>query len=466
MIKLVKNLKFRLLFALCIILFALFYGFGYAIVHALEHSYRQSTDASLFTVLKDIKHDYVEHPDTIEKMINEVKEEFDMPLLYVQVVSLNLRLNSIDISVRSHDLKKESLNATTELLHDAAQRSDQITFSMSALPALTQRNVRIGTLLLSDKNEHLIFLQCAVPYDKHTPQIKELTLTLWIGFSSLLVVIMVLAYGLMSQSLRNVQKVTNAAKKISTQDSASIIPKTHVAYEIDDLIDTFNTLLFELQHAYAQVKQFGQNASHELKTPLTIMKGEIEVGLRKEREGEEYRTILRNVAKEIILLQEVIEKILFLSSNTSLDLQKHFEEVYIDEILLDALQEKTPLAKDRSIALVVEHLEPLSQKGNPTLLKIAFANIIDNAIKYSPASSTIRIALQGRRLSVQDEGIGISKEDLSHIYEQFYRGKNGKETAKGSGLGLALVKTILDLHGFGIEVSSQEGAYTNISILF
>lgn len=466
MTKLVKNLKFRLLSALFVILFVLFYGFGYAIIHALEHSYKQSMDTALFTVLKDIKHDYVDHPENIEKMINEVKEEFDIPLLYVQVVSLDLRLESPDILIRSLDLKDESLDVKPELLHEVASRSDKITFSMTSLPRLTQRSVRVGTLYLSDKNERLLFLQCAMPYEKHTPQIKELILTLWIGFSFLLAVIMTVAYGLISQSLRNVQSVTNAAKKISTQDSASVIPKTHVAYEIDDLIDTFNRLLQELQHAYAQVKQFGQNASHELKTPLTIMKGEIEVGLRKERSEEDYKTILRNVDKEIHALQSIIEKILFLSSNTSLDVKKHFEEVYIDEIVLDAIEEKTPLAEERSITLKLDDLEPFSHQGNATLLKIAIANLIDNAIKYSPVSSVIRVSLKNRRLVIHDEGMGISQDDLEHIYEQFYRGDRGKKAAKGNGLGMALVKTILDLHDVSIDIVSKESAFTIVTLSF
>jgi signal transduction histidine kinase len=180
------------------------------------------------------------------------------------------------------------------------------------------------------------------------------------GLSSLLIIILVLAYILISKSLQNVQKVTNTAKEISTQDLHSTIPQTHIAYEIDDLIATFNTLLNELQNAYSQVKQFGQNASHELKTPLTIIQGEVDVGLRKERTYEEYQQILHKVAKEVSTLHTVIEKILFLSSTTKNDLKNHFSEVYLDEVLLDAIEEKRLICEQKNITLHVNSLEALS----------------------------------------------------------------------------------------------------------
>jgi len=466
MINLFKSLKLRLLLALFVILFTLFYSFGYVVVHTLEKSYQQSLDTAIFTVLKDIKHEYMKNPDHIGTMLNAVKDEFDMPLLFAQIVTFDLRLNSTAIDLRSLDLKDEKLEVTESLLHKVADRSDKITFSNMSLSKLTQRQIRIGTLFLADKGEQLVFLQCALPYDKHTPQIKKLMVTLWIGLSLLLSVILILAYYLISKSLSSVQTVTNAAKKIRAQDAQSTIPKSYVAYEVDDLIATFNALLSELQHAYAQIKQFGQNASHELKTPLTIIKGEVEVGLRKARSSEEYQSILHDVEKEISHLQEIIEKILFLSSNTTVDLKKHFTEVYIDEILLDAIQEKSLLAQGHSVTLKLDFLEAVSRQGNATLLKIAFVNLLDNAIKYSPAHSTVHITLKDQSLSIYDQGIGIDAQALEHIFEQFYRSEKGKQTSKGYGLGLALVKTIIELHNFTITISSEEGIGTQTCVSF
>ncbi|WP_263833890.1 sensor histidine kinase [Sulfurospirillum oryzae] len=461
-----KNLKFRLIGTLGVVLFTLFYSFGYIVVHTLESSYKQSLEATLFTVLKDIKHDFTQRTDKETITLDDNKAEFDIPVLYAQIVAYDSLSNTPQILNKSSDLKGEILKIEPTIVQQIFDNPEKIVFSMMSDTKLTQRKIYIGTIFLAQNEFQMLFLQCAMPYDKHTPQIKEMISTLWMGLSLLLAIILVVAYILISKSLSNVQKVTNTAKAITAHDVHSIIPQTHIAYEIDDLIDTFNTLLSELQNAYAQVKQFGQNASHELKTPLTIIKGEVDVGLRKERSAEEYQQILKKVAKEVITLHEVIEKILFLSSTTKNELKHHFSEVYLDEILIDAIEEKRPLSEQKNLHLHVNTLEAVSVLGNAALLKIVIANLIDNAIKYSTAPATIEIALFPHELHIKDEGLGIKKEELAHVFEQFYRGDESKQTTQGSGLGLAIVKNILDLHDFGISLQSQEGVGTHIFVTF
>lgn len=460
-----KSLRFRLLAALFVILSALFYSFGYLVIYTLETSYQKSIEATLFTVLKDIKHDFEEDPNK-EITLNEVKEEFAIPLLYAQVVAYDSMSNAPQILSRSSDLKELRLKIEPALIQEIFEQPGEIAFSLTFEPNLSPHKIYIGTMFLAQNEYQMLFLQCAIPYDNLTPQIQEMITTLSIGLCALLLIVLGLAYMLISKSLSNVSHVTNAAKAMRGEMAHSIIPKSHTAYEIDDLIETFNTLLSELQHAYAQVKQFGQNASHELKTPLTIIKGEVEVGLRKERTIHEYEQILEKVAKEVGVLHEVIEKILFLSSNTKNDLKKHFHEVYLDEVLLEAIEEKRPLCEPKGIHLIVETLQAQNLRGNATLLKIAIANLIDNAIKYSPQNATIHISLNAHELSIRDEGMGIKQEAIEHVFEQFYRTQESKEIASGSGLGLAIVKNIIDLHDLSITLESEEQKGTHVVIHF
>jgi signal transduction histidine kinase len=460
-----KSLKFRLITALGLILFALFYGFGYIVIHTLESSYKESLEASLFTVLKDIRHDYTEAPEK-ELALNETKEEFELPVLFTQIVAYDSMSNKPHILNRSNDLKEQNLPIELSTIQQIFEHPNDIIFSIVQDPNNHERKIYMGTMFLAQKEFQMLFLQCALPYNKHTPQIQDMIKTLWIGLCTLLFIILGLAYVLISKSLANVLHVTNVAKTLHGQIKHSTIPKSHIAYEIDDLIETFNTLLSELQHAYAQVQQFGQNASHELKTPLTIIKGEIEIGLRKERSPKEYVQILEKVGREVGSLHEVIEKILFLSSSTKNDLKKHFHELYVDEVLLEAIEEKRSLAEQKQIALSLDTLEPQNLRGNAALLKIAIANLIDNAIKYSPAHSTIHIALKEHELSIRDEGMGMSEEEMEHIFEQFYRTKESQESTKGSGLGLCIVKNILDLHDLTIHVQSDKKQGTDVRITF
>ncbi len=232
------------------------------------------------------------------------------------------------------------------------------------------------------------------------------------------------------------------------------------------MIGTFNTLINELQSSYKKLKDFGQNASHELKTPLTIMRGEIEIGLRKERSIVEYQDILHSVFTELNLLQETIEKILFLSSHSDAQLKKTFSDIYFDEVIAEVISEKQLFAKQYNIQLQIKTIEPTTVVGNFILLKILCANLIENAIKYSYAEGIIELSLIDRQFIVEDFGVGIDVEDQEAIFERFYRVDKVRNHAKGSGLGLSIVKSILDLHKFPIEVISTKGKGTKMIVTF
>ncbi|MBN1839189.1 MAG: HAMP domain-containing histidine kinase [Campylobacterales bacterium] len=468
-----KNLKFRLLFALGLILFVFFYAFGSGVIYTMKKSQERSIEASLTAYAKDLQHDYIERSDKgqtidfdeLKEELDEVKEEFDIPLLYAQLLSYKIASQEPIIIAQSQDLKGERLKLKDDLIQKILEAPEKIYFSETKNSTLTKNKIYIGTLFLGTHENQMLLLQCAMPYDKRTPEIERMKEALWIGLSLLLFIVLLLASFLISVSLRNVQNVTNSVRKIGIQDTHKSLPKSYIAKEIDDLIETFNTLLSNLQHAYAQVKQFGQNASHELKTPLTIMQGEIEVGLRKERSPLEYQAILQKINHELSHLHEVIEKILFLSSNTKGELIKHFSEIYVDEVLVECIEEKKEAARKRGITLLLDTLEPFSLQSNAILLKMVFSNLIDNAIKYAFENSHVHIALHVKHLSIENEGIEIDTKEMAQLCEPFYRSQKSKEYAKGSGLGLAIVKTILDLHRATLHFS-KEGTRTIVTVQF
>ena len=258
--------------------------------------------------------------------------------------------------------------------------------------------------------------------------------------------------------------MVDVVKNIKIDGEPHLIQPSNIAKEIDELIETFNTLIDNLQISYKKVKDFGQNASHELKTPLTIIRGEIEVGLRKGRSNEEYKEILHSTLLELDHLQEIIEKILFLGANADSDISKSFEEVYLDEILEEAIKERIALAKTKNITINLLVLEPTTILGNSGLLKIVCHNLLENAIKYSYEGGVINVSLQNNSLTIEDFGCGIPHEELPKIFDRFYRVDKVRNHKSGSGLGLSIVKNILDIHGFGIAVESLERNYTKVDI--
>lgn len=454
--KVTKNLKFRLLLGLFFFLFVIFYLFGYFLVASLKNSYLESTDAKLGVIIKDISHDY-KHQSDADTLLGDAKEEFDIQTLYVQLSTLDTQTHTVLPVSASFDLKNEPMAIDARTIENVLM-TRKIVFTTVHH---AKKTLRVAHMILDAQAKMPLILSCALQYEYHTPYLKQLKEWLWMGLGIVLSVILLMVYFIISKSFSNVQNVIDEVRSINIEETYKTIKQSHVSPEIDNLIDTFNALLTELSTAYTQVKAFGHNASHELKTPLTIMRGEIEIGLKKERSQEEYQKILASIHHEVISLQSVIEKILFLSSVTKQGLHASFEDIYMDELIHEVLEEKRMFAQQKAIDLEISTCEPITIRGNAVLLKILLNNLVENAIKYAAHTTTVRIALFQGSVYIKNSGIVISEEEISHIFERFYRGKQ-VGSISGSGLGLALVKAIADLHGFRIDVQSthEETVFT------
>jgi len=459
--KLFKNIKFRLLLGLFAFLFLIFYAFGYLLIHSLKQTYIQSIETSLTTATKDLQHEFNLDLNNSHEF-EDVKHEFNMDILYAQVVIIGKK-NAIIFS-QSKDLKEYQLRINNIDINNL--QKDSINFTTQSIKQLSPKDLKVATTLLERTKDTTIILQCAIPFNKYNPYIKQMQTLVIIGLLLLLTIILFAVYFMISKSLLETKLVIDEVKNIKIDGHPHHIKPTRIANEIDELIETFNMLIDDLQSSYKKVKDFGQNASHELKTPLTIIRGEIEVGLRKERSNDEYKEILNSIFSEVQVLQETIEKILFLSNNSDSDIRKTFEEVYIDEIVSETIEEKSTFAKTKNISLNILDLEPLTKLGNHSLLKIAISNIIDNAIKYSPLDSQINISLKGNILSIEDFGCGIEKNEIEKVFDRFYRVDKVRNHTKGNGLGLSIVKTILDIHHFTITLESVENQYTKVKIIY
>ena len=458
--KIFKSLKFRILAGLGFFLMILFYLFGYFFLNTIRQSQIKSVNDSVATALKDLQHEYnVDLNNTSE--FEDVKKEFDFDNLYVQV--LQIKNNNIIVLATSNDLK--GFNMEPEKLTLSKLSYADIYFYEIKNKNLTPNRLKVGAAYLN-KNDKRFIIQCAMGYTKNNGYVKHIEKFLIFSLLLLLLLILIVVFFVISKSLDEIKKVVSEVENIKIDGGEILLPKTGVSKEIDELIVTFNKLINELQKSYKKVKDFGQNASHELKTPLTIIRGEIEVGLRKDRSNDEYKSILQSVVVEANLLQDTVEKILFLSSNSDSDIKKNFAEVYVDEILLDIINEKNNIALKKNIQIVLCELEPFSVYGNYTLLKIAIANILDNAIKYSNSNSRIEILLTLDGLLIKDFGMGIASEQINKIFDRFFRTDKTRNHAIGTGLGLSIVKTILDLHKFKIYVKSHENIGTEFFVKF
>jgi two-component system, OmpR family, sensor histidine kinase CiaH len=224
-----------------------------------------------------------------------------------------------------------------------------------------------------------------------------------------------------------------------------------------------------IQESHDAQSRFTSDASHELRTPVAAMRSEIEVALRDEKlTKEEAKHLLRSNLEELSKLTALTDGLLRLSrlENNTLE----FKPVALDEVVTEAVKRTLPLAKKKSIT-VKENLQPeLIVNGDAASLIEMAVILIDNAIKYSPPQSTVRVELKKRQkqpvLTVRDEGQGIIKDDIPHIFDRFYRADSSrtKESTDGYGLGLAIAKSIASAHQANIHVSSTYGKGTAFHI--
>jgi len=263
-------------------------------------------------------------------------------------------------------------------------------------------------------------------------------------------------------SLKPVDILTRSAKKITAENLSQRLEVLNPHDEIGELAATFNNTLARLEAVFSRMRQFSADVSHELRTPLTILRGETEVALRWVKEPEEYRAILQSNLEEIKRMSEIIEYLLDLAKAEEGMLRLEFSEVTLNDLLDELVSQTKVLARQKGVVLAFEALYPVVISGDRLRLRQIFLNLLDNAVKYTPASGEVRVVLDsvGRyaRVAVIDTGSGIPAEDLPYIFDRFYRVDKARNRADGgTGLGLSLSSSLAEAHGGRIEVVSQQG---------
>lgn len=455
--KIFDNLKNRLIIALFTIMIFVFSLFGYLFFVEVQKNYEKSAENLLATVIKDLRYEYIfEINNAFE--FEDVKNEFEIDELFIQIVKIENQKSTI--LAKSKDLRNLQLPVAN--INVKNLKYHKIYFSNEKIGDF---NIKMAnSLIFHDKGVDII-LQCAIKKEG-TTVLQKFKQNLVVSFLILVVLILAIVNYIISKTLNQTRQVSQEVKSIKIDGKLHSINKTKIAPQIDEMIETFNFLINELQTSFQKMQEFGHNASHELKTPLTIIKNEVDVGLLNNISDEEYRQILQNISIEIDNLNEIINALLFLSSSQKDHINEKFELMYIDELLEEVLDKNRSFAQTKNIKYTILSFEPVTQSGDAELLKIALSNIVENAIKYSNQNSHIEIELSKQFVCIRDFGIGMDANEITKIFDKFYRVKSNRHTAKGFGLGLAITKNILQLHNFEIKITSEINKGTEFKILF
>jgi two-component system OmpR family sensor kinase len=292
-----------------------------------------------------------------------------------------------------------------------------------------------------------------------------------------LIIIIVLVLAALSglllarRALRPVAETADAVRRIGDRNLHERLPEPGTRDEIDRLIKVFNELLARLDRAFDLQRRFTSDASHEIGTPLTVLKGNTEVALLQRHSPEDYEAILRSNLEEIERLSKLISNLLLLARSDAGEPQITRDIVSLNDQISAVCARVSPLAQSRKIDLAAKMSAPAFIEGDPLALQQILFNLITNALRYTASGGSVRIAVarvldHQARIEVSDTGIGIPRDELPHIFDRFYRGKNVRtHEPSGSGLGLAICKTLAEAHGGYIQVESEIGKGSRFTLV-
>ena len=270
------------------------------------------------------------------------------------------------------------------------------------------------------------------------------------------------------RALKPVDKIAETAQEIGETDLSRRI-NVNTKDELGRLAATLNAMIGRLEKAFQRQKQFTSDASHELRAPLAVIEAESSLALQKERPPGDYRQSLETISQESKQMSSLIEQLLTLARADAGKEQWNFTDVNLGRAITNLSADVEVLCQEKGLSCQLGQIQDLVVKGDAARLRELFMNLLDNAIRYTPAPGTVSVSLhrEGEMaiVAIKDTGVGIAAEDMPFIFERFYRVDKARSRAQGgTGLGLAICRYIAEAHGGKIEVESQVGVGSTFSV--
>ncbi|NTW52032.1 MAG: HAMP domain-containing protein [Chlorobiaceae bacterium] len=325
--------------------------------------------------------------------------------------------------------------------------------------------------LVNSKGIADAYLIIAVPMKSAMIILLDLQNIMLVSFPAVILILFILTRAIAGRSIRPIEEVIATAEKMTQASLDQRIPMPHNQDELYRLSATINALFDRLQDAFQREKQFTADASHELKTPLAVVKGTLDVLVRKPRDIVHYEDRIRYCLDELNRMARLIDQLLMLARYENDTKNPNIVKVEISESLHSVISRIELLALEKQISIRLENTPSGTVAADPAMLEMMLENILSNAIKYSPAGSSIEIATSRRAVhlvcTITDHGVGIPEEKLQKIFDRFYRVDESRSSSTGGfGLGLSIVRKLADLQHIGISVSSTRNTGTTFELTF
>lgn len=293
-------------------------------------------------------------------------------------------------------------------------------------------------------------------------------ISLWCGLPAALVG---LAGGwwLMRKAMSPVAALTEAASRVHEGNLHEQLPRSGNGDELDRLTAVFNAMTGRLDGSFNRIREFTLHASHELKTPLTVLRGELEITLQEEAQDPAARERLLSQLDEIQRLATIVEGLSLLTKADAGLITLKTEPVRLDELVRESHADALILAGPHEVSVNLQHCEEISVRGDRHRLRQLLLNLTDNAVKYNRPSGSVTMDLRrvnGRaELKISNTGAGIPVELHTRVFDRFFRGDaSHSDTVEGCGLGLSIAKWIAGAHGGTIALASEPGKLTTATV--
>jgi heavy metal sensor kinase len=453
LLKKTKSVRFTLTLWYSIVLLVAFAVFGVTVYVYLQHLLEATLDQNLvedvewMSRLVEVERNTTRAGESMRKLTREVRGRI------VQHYASNPMNYIVLLTDVEGQILYESENRHSQILLGSQVPSGQTIMETLDTPDY-------GHLHVAARRSNPFIIQVAYT-DKATKAVLGHLVSI---FAVMVPVVLFVSFSggwlLAGMALRPVRQISQLANRITAQRLNERIPPREVDDELGQLIKTINGMIARLQSAFEQMRDFSMSMAHELKTPLTIMKGEAELALAKPPSIEETQRLVTTYLEEVVRMSRIVEDLLTLARAEAGQLTIGKEPVNLNELIQELYEDAVILSSSKQLTVHLLKNEPAVVQGDRARLRQLFRALITNAVQYTDPEGKIYITCEVKEgnvhVDVEDTGIGIPPESLDKIFQRFFRVEEARSRVRGgSGLGLSVAKWIAEAHNGTISVVSM-----------
>jgi heavy metal sensor kinase len=431
-------------------------GFAALVYGLLARALYQQVDRKLLTGFEELERDERVATDREERLrhwVYELKEHEDV---FAVVYSPGGQ-----VEARTEELAAASVPAAPALA------SGERRLQSMAVPIVGRQRVLEGRLRLGDADCTALLM---APLEEVDRELGRLLAALLVAVPVALGACGAVGYLLARKAVAPMGELRRLTREITADRLDRRLPVATPGDELGGLAESINAMIARLERSFAEVRRFTADASHELRTPLTAIRTEAEVALSKPLDAADCRNLLGSILEECARLTRLTEQLLTLAREDAAGARQAHQQVDLTALVQGVVEIMRPVAESRGVVLHCETDGPAEVGGDGARLRQVFYNLLDNAIKYTPAGGNISV-LCGRRgrdalVTVRDTGVGIPPEHLPRVFDRFYRvDKARSRELGGTGLGLSIAQSIVIAHGGRIDLASAPGEGTTCTVV-